>query len=84
MSKWIRHRFHANEDDPRPVKFPPPGPWWHTGSGDGYSTVVAYLPPGVDVTSDDLWPEAAEIDSEGCEEIMYTSRFPRPSWWSGE
>jgi hypothetical protein len=33
---WIRYRFHANADDYRPVKFPPPGPYWCSGYlGDG-------------------------------------------------
>lgn len=37
--KWERHRFHANEDDYRSVIWPPLGPYWCSGYGDGYSTV---------------------------------------------
>lgn len=81
--QWERHRFRANGDDYRPVKFPPPGPYWCTGAAmDGaYSVVVAYLPPGEPVT--DWWPEATHIDSEPVDAIHYTSRMPRPRWWHG-
>lgn len=82
MPRWHRYRFHANEDDPRPVKFPPPGPWWHTGSGDGYAIVVAYLPPKANLT--DYWPEAAEVDYTEENELTFTDRFPKPDWWKGE
>jgi hypothetical protein len=96
MAKWIRYRFHANPDDYRPVKFPSPGPYWCTGYGGsrdstseeadddetfpfGYSVVVAYLPPGVELT--EYWPEASDVDREEKDEILYTSRFPKPSWF---
>lgn len=79
--KWNRHRFKANADDYRPVKFPTPGPYWCSGSGDGYSIVIAYLPIGVAIT--EFWPEATEIDSEEKDEITYTDRFPRPEWFKG-
>lgn len=77
--KWRRYRFHASEEDNRPVKWPPLGPWWETGVGDGYTTVVAYLPPDADLK--EYWPEADNIDYEEREEITFTSRFPRPDWW---
>lgn len=77
---WNRHRFHANADDCRPIVFPPPGPWWCTGYGEGYSIVVAYLPVGIDVTS--YWPEATQIDTEEKETIVYSSRFPKPDWFN--
>lgn len=76
---WMWHRFRANEDDWRPVKFPPPGPFWCTGYGDGFSIVVAYLPPGVAVTN--WWPEASHIDSDEREYIVFTGRFQKPDWW---
>lgn len=77
---FVRHRFHARESDPRPVTFPPPGPYWVTGYGDDYAVVVAYLPPGVAVTT--FWPEASNIDSEEVSEILFTERFPKPTWWN--
>lgn len=77
--RWHRYRFHANEDDSRPVKFPPPGPWWETGLGDGYAIVVAYLPPAEKLT--DYWPEASEVDYTKETELVFTDRFPKPDWW---
>lgn len=79
VTVWERHRFKANLEDSRPVKFPPPGPWWETGFGDDYSIVVAYLPYGEPVTN--WWPEARDIESEITNEILYTSRFPKPDWY---
>lgn len=77
---WYRYRFHANEDDYRPVAWPPPGPYWCTGYGDGYSTVVAYLPPDEPLTF--WWPEATNVDAEEVDEIVFSDRFPEPEWWA--
>lgn len=77
---WVRLRFRADPDDPRPVTFPPPGPWWCTGYGDGYSIVVAYLHENEDVTT--WWPEAAEVDSTPAPAgPAFNARFPKPDWW---
>jgi hypothetical protein len=81
-TSWIRHRFRANYPDYRPVKFPPPGPYWCSGTGDDYSIVIAYLPETVDVR--EFWPEASQVESEPSERIVFTDRFPRPNWWKGE
>lgn len=78
---WHRYRFHANLDDPRPVEFPPPGPYWISGEGEDYSIVVAFLPSDVDLRR--YWPEASDVDHEDCEAITYTSRFPKPDWYEG-
>ena len=77
--KWLRTRFHANEEDSRPVKFPPPGPFWETSTGAGYATVVAYVRLLSEVT--EYWPEATSIECEQRDEIVFTERFPRPDWW---
>lgn len=78
---WLRLRFRANEADYRPVTWPPPGPYWCTGYGDGYATVVAYVRDGDDVTV--WWPEASHVtggpDPDG---PTFTDRFPRPDWWA--
>lgn len=82
-TRWIRYRFHSSSlDDPRPVQWPPKGPYWVSGEGDDYAVLIAYLPEGVDLLT--FWPEATEIDDEQCDSITYTSRFARPSWWKGE
>lgn len=81
IKTWSRHRFQANHDDPRPVIFPPPGPYWITGyaGDDSYAIVVAYLPAGDAVT--DYWPEAAQIETEERADIIYTDRFQKPEWY---
>lgn len=77
--KWRRYRFRANEDDMRPVKWPPPGPWWCTGYGDGYAIVVAYLPPQSNLA--DYWPEATAVEFTEEDELSFSDRFPEPDWW---
>lgn len=81
MTAWKRYRFHANFDDPRPVKFPPPGPWWESGfaANEEYSVVVAYLPSAAKLGH--YWPEASEVTFTEETEIHFTDRFPKPDWW---
>ena len=74
----IRVRFHANETDYRPVKWPVKHPFWCTGYGDGYSIVVAYADNVEEILEN--WPEATELDIEECSEYTFTSRFPKPVW----
>ncbi len=84
-SKWLRVRFYANPDDYRPVKWPPPGPFWCSGyslNGElefGKSVVIAYLKTKEQLT--EFWPEAVEADWQEREEIKFTDRFPKPDWW---
>jgi len=80
--KWRRYRFHANLEDSRPVKFPPPGPWWESGFGDDCSIVIAYLPQNVELK--EFWPEASKVEFTNETEISFSDRFPRPTWWKGE
>lgn len=79
---WIRVRFYANEDDYRPVAWPPPGPYWCTGYGYGYSIVVAYVKEIGQIKA--FWPEATDLDAVDVEEIQFSDRFPKPKWWNGE
>ena len=84
----IRARFYCNPDDYRPIKFPPPGPYWCTGTGfntetgeDEYSVVVAYFDSGEQIL--EFWPDAFEIDiHEHDVEPQYTDRFPKPEWYT--
>lgn len=76
----IRVRFKCNPDDPRPINWPIKHPWWCTGSGDGYSIVVAYADDENYILEN--WPEAAELDSEQANEYVFTSRFPKPDWFT--
>ena len=77
----LRIRFQANPDDPRPIKFPLPHPYWITGyAGDGsHAIVVAYADSEKYIT--DNWPEAENLDSQEVTEYVFTSRFPKPEWF---
>lgn len=80
---WVRSRFHADADDWRAITWPPPGPCWCSGWGDGYSVVVAYHREDEDILG--WWPEATHIDTEPAPEgPLFTDRFPRPEWWTGD
>jgi hypothetical protein len=78
----LRARFRANPDDYRPIKWPPPGPFWCTGSGEDYSIVVAYVQSEQQLL--EFWPEAENIDAEPRDEFTFTSRFERPDWWPAD
>lgn len=77
----IRARFKADPEDYRPIKWPPPGPFWCTGySGDdSHAIVVAYVDNEDQVR--EFWPEAEDIESEERTEYTFTDRFPCPKWW---
>jgi hypothetical protein len=77
----IRARFHADPDDYRPVKFPPPHPYWCSGyAGDGsHSIIVAYADDQEQIR--EYWPEATEIDAQPAESYVFTDRFAKPSWF---
>ena len=79
-SRWTRYRFHSSSiDDPRPILWPPKGPYWVSGEGDNYAILIAYLPTGTDLLT--YWPEATEIEGQERDSITFTERFPRPVWW---
>jgi len=78
-TKWLRCRFKAAADDYRPVKWPPPGPYWCSGEGEGYSIVIAYVRTEDQVR--EFWPEASDIDAEERDAITYTERFAKPDWY---
>jgi len=76
---WVRYRFSTKEEDYRPVKWPPAGPYWCSGYWGDNAILIAYLPHGA--LLQDYWPEVAEVESTEVAEIAYTDRFPRPDWW---
>ena len=82
--KWIRARFQANYDDSRPVKWPPPGPFWETGwsCDESHAIVVAYVRTLAQIK--EYWPEASEIETEAVDDIVFTARFEKPEWWKDE
>ena len=74
----IRARFHADDEDARPVNWPIKHPYWITGYGEGYSIVVAYADDEAEILRN--WPEATEIEAEPAETYHFTDRFPKPDW----
>lgn len=76
----LRVLFHANEDDYRPIKWPVKYPYWCTGYGEGYSTMVSYA-DNLDYIKEN-WPEASNIDVEEREKITFSDRFPKPDWYT--
>lgn len=81
----IRACFYTNADDCRPIKFPPPGPYWRTGTliADDFvevaATMVAYAENEAKIL--EFWPDATNISSEPVARIVFTERFPPPDWW---
>jgi hypothetical protein len=53
-------------------------PWWCTGEGDGYVTIMCYLPENENIYK--YWDDAYYFETESVNEITYTIRFPKPSW----
>lgn len=82
---WVRLRFCTRADDWRPLRFPPPGPYWNSGYGDDYNIMVAYFPLNEEPTLMEYWPDAYEIDMTlECGKIRFSKRFPRPEWWADD
>lgn len=81
MSKLVRYRFCTRAvDDFRPlVDMRHIGmPWWCTGVGNRYVTIVCYLPDGEPLEK--YWDDAFDIYEEYVDAIVYTDRFPKPEW----
>ena len=77
---WQRCRFKSI--DTMPVKFPPPAPYCCTGSNIDCCTIVTYV-KSIDQVLE-YWPDAIDIEAEEVEEIVYSSRFPKPEWYTGD
>ena len=83
LLRWDRLRFKANNEDYRPVIWPPLGPYWCSGQGDDYYIIVAYFPHGsANRVVKMYWPEARDIDRMQTDvELEYSDRFQEPQWW---
>lgn len=76
---WKRYRFMTNESDFRPAVFNPRFPWWRSGeTGDGASTIVAYLPSTEPLTK--YWSDAYDVDVQHEGGLLFSSRFQKPSY----
>lgn len=79
MSEWYRVRFRADEDA-RPIKWPPPGPYWCSGyTMSGVAIVVAYVRDVAQIA--EFWPDSHDLDWTEEAEITFSSRFAEPDWW---
>lgn len=76
----IRARFTVPGDDYRPVVWPITHPYWCSGESDEGFIIVAYADDEAEIYQ--LWPDALDIKSKPCTEYKFTSRFPRPDWFS--
>ena len=77
----IRYRFKTKAvEDCRPLRdMADIGmPWWCTGIGEGYATIVCYLPEVFKLQH--FWDDAFDIAQEHCDKITYSDRFPKPAW----
>lgn len=75
----IRARFRVRHEDARPVNWPIKHPYWITGQGDDYFTLVAYADDEAEIIAN--WPEAEDIDATQADDYTFTDRFPRPNWF---
>lgn len=79
--KWIWVRFLSSESDWRPVRFPPPGPYWCTGyDSNKNAVIVCYVRKLEEVKRN--WPEAKKIEFKKDVEINFSKRFPEPAWFN--
>lgn len=72
--------FKDNGRDFRPIKFPPPYPYWRTGENNKGFIIVAYFDSIEQLK--EYYPEAHDIESEEVEEIFFSDRFPKPDWYN--
>jgi hypothetical protein len=94
VKNWYRLRFYGVGSDPRPIKSPPPGPWWCTGScdslddGDAYINVAYVKAKSFDKAEDIIlkyWPDAYDIDESGGNgPPEFSDRFPAHEDWDIE
>lgn len=85
--KYTRYRFKTRSvDDPRPLKPLKPlnVPFWISGYEQDpdftlkSAIIVCYLPHGTDLH--EFWDDAYDVASCDCDEIAYSTRFPKPDW----
>lgn len=79
---WKRYRFCTySVNDYRPLIFNPKFPWWCNGFSDDDKSaiIIAYLPNDENLLK--YWNDAFNIEFEDRNEIIFTSRFPKPSYF---
>ena len=87
MSEWNRVRFKTKSDDYRPIKFPPPGPYWVSGQTlEGVDDIMVFILVAWckdESQIKEYWPEAYDFEPSDntYPEIVYSERFSRPKWY---
>lgn len=81
---WKRYRLKTySVEDSRPLIFDARYPSWCSGYGEDhngeYAVMIVYLPEGEDLLK--YWDDAFDVDVEDREEITFTDRFPKPSYY---
>ena len=81
LNKWHRVRFYMAVDDPRPVAWPPPGPWWISGYrlSDDAAVCIAWIRKKSELKK--FWPEAEVDEWYEPGPIEFSERFPKPDWY---
>jgi hypothetical protein len=84
---WKRYTFKTYSiDDVRPIIFNPEYPFWSTGYSGGfdvkdeYATMVAYLPMSEPIEK--YWDDAFDVDFTIEDKIKFSSRFPKPDYFT--
>ena len=80
--RFARFFVRVESLDARPVIWPIPHPYWHTGSNDEGCTVCAYVESEEQLLAQ--WPEAENIDwqdDEPAQIYQFTERFYMPDWF---
>lgn len=78
----FRVRFKTEADDYRPVTWPIKYPYWCSGYSGGDAVLIAYVDSIEDIYK--LWPEAKDLDYTEESEIVFSSRFQKPDWFTQE
>jgi hypothetical protein len=76
----IRARFYVATEDPLPVNWPIKHPYWITGYTYDAAVLVAYADDLAEILQN--WPEATDIEFREADGYVFTSRFPRPEWFT--
>jgi len=76
----LRIRFKIAEEDYRPIKFPPPYPYWCSGYDPDDKAILIAFADNLEQLYE-YWPDAEEPDATEEDEIHYTDRFPKPDWY---
>jgi hypothetical protein len=81
---WFRVRFYSHDPDPRPVSWPPPGPYWNSGTGedkDGNDVQIIIVYTKEPNKLKEYWPEGRNFDCPlSPEPVRWHDLFPKPDW----